>query len=140
MLREDRVDGRQDADAGDEAGQDDVRARTRRPVRSSQHCAGDAREDRRNRNRLLGCRSLERLVRRNLPDCQDRDAVHRVEPRAHARAEHEPGRETLGAGAAREQREQDARSTPDGEIEDERDAAPVRQLVERQRVAQAWAG
>ena len=147
MLREERIHGREQPDARDDPRKHDPGARLSGTALSREQRSRDACEHRRDEDRLLGSRGVKGLVRGDLPDGEDRHAVHRVEPAADGESEQQASREPLCPGPAGEQPQEDGGGSPHGEVEQRRHAAVVRQLVERQGVVHhrarqldEWAG
>ena len=135
VLGEDRVERCKQADPGDKPREHHARPRILRAPASAEQGACDARERGGDHHRLLGGRGMERLVRRDLPDDEDRDAVERIEPAADRECEQQSRGQPLCPRPAREQREQGRGRSPDEQIESDGDAAVLGELVERQRVA-----
>ena len=79
-------------------------------------------------------------MRGDLADDEDRDPVQGVEPAADRGAEQQSGGEPVGAGPPCEHAEENRGDGPDADVEDERDAGAVRELVEREPVVDARPG
>ena len=135
VLREDGVDGGQQADPGHEPRQHEPGTRSPGNTVPAERRPRESGENRGYEHRLLDRSRPERLMCRNLADDEDREAVQPVEPGTHGRPEQKTGREAVGAGPARQQPEQERGCAPDEEVEDERHAGAARQLVERKRIA-----
>ena len=110
---------REQRDAGDEPREHDARARRAAGPRAAEQRAGDAGERRRDHDRLLRGGGVERLVRRDLADDEDRDAVQRVEPAADGERRAGARRSAARRAPSAREAEQHGGDSPDGE-EDER--------------------
>jgi hypothetical protein len=87
VLRSDGIDDREQRNGSDEPRECHARARRDDLLRAAHKRADDSCEHGRNRERLLRRRIVERLVRRDLPNDENRDAVQRIEPTSGADAE-----------------------------------------------------
>jgi hypothetical protein len=136
VLGQDRVQRPERGDRGDEAREQEPSARRVAPARSAREGAGDPGEVGRDHHCLFRGGRAERLVRRYLADDEDRDAVECVEPGSDGRGEQEPSRQAFGVRPAHEEPEERSRDAPHREIEEQRNAPVLRELVERERVVQ----
>ena len=128
----------------DGADGDDRRDEQRSPPSAAprgRECGDGERDERGGQvDRLHSRRRVERVAEGDLADNGDRDAGLEVAEEADADAEQECRREPLEAGATRVEAERDRRDEPDSGEPEKRCRAVLRELVERQRLADPRAG
>ena len=134
VLGQDPVEHAQEADDGN-AERDQRRRRSASGLlREPRQRAREPGERGRHVDRADPRGGVERLVRGNLADDQDRHSGREVAPEPDSEREHERARRALEAHEPGEKTEEQPCRGPDGDEEQQRDAGVLRELVERERV------
>ena len=133
-VRQHRVEDAEQAGRRHEPGEHERTAPPRLDVRAPHDGTRGAREDGWGVDSLHRGGGAERLLRRNLPHDQQRDAGDEVRPAADAEREQEAGGQPLRARDARDEPQQQGGRHPHREKDDDGDGRVLGELVERQRV------
>ena len=132
---QDRVEHAEQPGGRDEAGEQKRRARPQRRAATPEQGAAEAGEHRRNPGRAQLGRQRERLVCGDLPHDQQRHPVDEIHPARRERGAEHRSAHALGAREPGERTEQHARGHPYRREEEERCGRALRELVERQGLA-----